>query len=320
MEQLGQYLDDRNTKDDLQEFCREVEQSASGTKAELVKRILAALGEAMAAKNEEFLSSFKDFFFLEVDKATLKEACREAGLAVSGSKLELAKRLAEHLFKPLVEGKAVSPITLGGDDVAQPVEKRARKDGRQLEREFASFLESSLGYTSTKQRVAVPGYVADRSWEIDVFAEKYSRIWDAVRYIGFACLVLTVVAWIFPVELRDVNRTMVRAISLVDRSLSSSAPFIFGVFAFAASFIGKVRTEKRAWAECKSLKSGFKRDHVQKVAGVVKDVRALNGSRYKPHSIYCVSGTYFDQDALNFARENGFTCYQKKGDSFEVVA
>jgi len=56
VEQLGQYLDDGNTKDDLQEFCRDVELSASGTKAELVKRILAALGEAMA---EEFYPSLR---------------------------------------------------------------------------------------------------------------------------------------------------------------------------------------------------------------------------------------------------------------------
>ena len=78
----------------------------------------------------------------------------------------------------------------------------AEPKGMSFEREFATWMEKNLGYTYTKLRIPVKGKVADRAYEVDIYAERYSRVWEIIRRLGIYFLVIAVLTYFLPKELK----------------------------------------------------------------------------------------------------------------------
>ena len=95
---------------------------------------------------------------------------------------------------------------------------------------------------------------------------------------------------------------------------------IMGLAGLGIGFYGKKRTRVDAWVECKNQKTNVKRHQIQKLLSSVDDVRALEDPKWKPSQVILVSGTDFDADALNFAKEFNVICYKKTDEKFEKVA
>ncbi len=193
----------------------------------------------------------------------------------------------------------------------------AEPRGISLERAFADWMKRELGYTRTKLRQPVKGKIADRAYEVDIYAEKYSRLWDFMRWAGLYVFLLAVLTYLLPTEMRELREWMEGVIASFDPTWAGSALAIFGVAGVTLGFLGKNRFITYAWVECKDQRGNVKRAQVQKLAATVQDVRDIRQAKWKPDIVMIVSGTDFDADAYNFAREHKFVCYRRSGTGFE---
>lgn len=193
--------------------------------------------------------------------------------------------------------------------------------GMSLEREFSVWMKSHLGYTKTKLRLPVKGKIADRAYEVDIYAEKYSRMWDTLQRLGIIILILSGFTYFFPLyrETQALRRLMEDLVGQISPAWVGSAVFIVGIAALLLAYAGKRKITMYAWVECKDTKTNVKRASVQKLAMSVQDVRDNITAKWKPDVVILVSGTDFDADALNFAREHRFICYRRSGSTFEEV-
>lgn len=189
--------------------------------------------------------------------------------------------------------------------------------GISLERAFAEWMKSELGYTRTKLRQPVKGRIADRNYEVDIFAQKYNRLWDFLRIMGIIFMVLAVFAIFWPREMRDVQQWMEGVVASFVPELAPYGLLIFGVGGFLLGYMGKQRSITYAWVECKDQRVNVKRAQIQKLAAAVQDVRENRQAKWTPDVVMIVSGTDFDADAYNFAGEHKFICYRRSGTGFE---
>ncbi len=189
--------------------------------------------------------------------------------------------------------------------------------GISLERTFAEWMKSTLGYTKTKLRVPVKGKIADRNYEVDIHGEKFSRLWDFMRIVGIIFLVLSLLVIVAPGEMRDVQKWMEDVVASFAPELARYGLLIFGIGGVLLGFLGKQRATTHAWVECKDQRGNVKRAQMQKLAAAVQDVRETKDAKWKPDIVMVVSGTDFDADALNFTKEYRFVCYRRSGTGFE---
>ena len=187
--------------------------------------------------------------------------------------------------------------------------------GKSLEREFAEWMKSDLGYSKTYFRVPVKGKVSERSYEVDIHAVKHSKVMNAISMTGIALFLLAVYAYCADnARIKDVAARIIR---VLNPDQASNALGIIGVIGFFLGLYGKSKTMVHAWVECKNQKSNVKRHQIQKVISSVEDVRALEEeAKWQPKRVLFVSGADFDHDALNFAREYDVTCYRRKSEGF----
>lgn len=191
--------------------------------------------------------------------------------------------------------------------------------GAILERTFAEWMKSARGYSRTKLRVPVKGEIADRHYEVDVHGEKFSPVWDLLRIVGIVFLVLALLVILAPREMRDVHKWLEGVVASFAPELAGYALLIFGIGRFVLGYLGKQRATPHAWVECKDQRGNVKRAQVQKLIATVEAVRNNSQAKWKPDVVILVSGTDFDADAPNFAREHRFTCYRRPGNGFEKV-
>ena len=191
--------------------------------------------------------------------------------------------------------------------------------GSELEQAFGSWMKHKLRYTRTDFRVPVKGKVADRAYEVDIKAEKFDPLWDNIRWLGAALIVLAALSAMVP-QLRSVRHSIEHAVGTVVPSLAPYGLFILGAVATVLGFQGRNRAVTRAWVECKDTKTPVKRAQVQKLASSVQDVRDDPSAKWTPNLVVLVAGNDFDADALNFAREHGFVTYKRDGEEFKLVA
>jgi hypothetical protein len=194
-----------------------------------------------------------------------------------------------------------------------------RAKGSELEQAFGGWMKQKLRYTRTEFRVPVKGKIADRAYEVDIKAEKYDPLWDNMRLLGAALIVLAMLSALLP-QLRSLRHSIEHAVGTMVPSLAPYGLVILGAIATVLGFQGKRRSVTRAWVECKDTKTRVKREQVQKLASSVEDVCADSAGKWKPDRVVLVAGSGFDPDALNFAREHGFVTYQRDGDEFKLVA
>ena len=197
--------------------------------------------------------------------------------------------------------------------------KDEKRRGVRLERQFAEWMKSDLGYNSTRQRVPVTGKVSDRSYEVDIRAEKFSRAWELARRLGIFLIGLAIITYILPTEMEPVRNLMVTIVASFHPAWAGSAVLVVGSAAVVIAYLGKRRATRFAWVECKDTISNVKRAQIQKLISSVKDVRDSEDAKWKPDVVIMVAGSDFDADALNFAREDNIVCYRRSGDFFEEV-
>jgi len=190
--------------------------------------------------------------------------------------------------------------------------------GKKLEREFAEWMKSDLGYSKTYLRVPVKGKVSERSYEVDIHAVKHSKLMNAFWSVGIALLLLAVYAHY--AEDTQIENLAARIVRTIVPDQAGNALWILGIFGLILGLLGRSKTKVHAWVECKNQKSNVKRHQIQKLISSVKDVRDLEEPKWQPKRVLFVSGTDFDADALNFAREYGVTCYRRKPEGFELVS
>jgi hypothetical protein len=193
-----------------------------------------------------------------------------------------------------------------------------KHQGKSLEREFAEWMKSELGYTTTKMRQPIKGRVAERGYEIDIKAERYSRVWDIAWRLGIFLVILSIATYLLPNEMQSVRQTMEKVVTNFDPALAGSAVFIIGIIAFIVAYLGKRKATTRAWVECKDTKSKVKRAQVQKLISSVQDVKENEAGAWKPDVVIMVSRCGFDADALNFANKE-ILCYEATEDGFELA-
>ena len=188
--------------------------------------------------------------------------------------------------------------------------------GQLLERDFADWMTSKLGYSKTELRVPVTGKVSERSYEVDIHGIKHNRLMDIVGVAGvFVAIVAAIAGYMGDPQIEGAARQLVGAF---DPSLGDSALLIVGIAGAVTGIYGRTRFRTDAWVECKNQKTNVKRHQIQKVISSVEDVRAVDNPKWKPDRVIMVSGTDFDADALNFAREFGVVCYVRAGEAYET--
>jgi len=197
--------------------------------------------------------------------------------------------------------------------------KDEKRRGISMEKQFAEWMKSDLGYNSTRRRVPVTGKISERFYDVDIYAEKFSRAWELARRLGLFLFVLSIITYVLPTEMEPVRNLMVAVVASFDPTWASSAVFVIGVAAVVIAYLGKRRATRFAWVECKDTKSNVKRAQIQKLISSVQDVRDSEDAKWKPDVVIMVAGSDFDADALNFARETDIVCYRRSGDFFEEV-
>ena len=190
--------------------------------------------------------------------------------------------------------------------------------GKKLEREFAEWMKSDLGYSKTYFRVPVKGKVSERSYEVDIHAVKHSKLMNAFSIAGIGvCLLALYASYADDARIKDVAARIIR---ILNPDQAGDALVILCVVGLLLGLYGRSKTKVHAWVECKNQKSNVKRHQIQKLISSVEDVRALEEPKWQPKRVLFVSGTDFDADALNFAREYAVTCYRRKPEGFELVS
>jgi hypothetical protein len=189
--------------------------------------------------------------------------------------------------------------------------------GKSLEREFADWMKSNLGYSKTELRVPITGKVSERSYEVDIHAIRYSRIMNTIRVIGVIVLVVAIYAHV--AEDKQITNVAARIVQVVSPQQTGNALYILGGAGVIGGFWGKSKTKVHAWVECKNQKCNVKRHQIQKLMSSIEDVRALDEPKWCPKHVFLVPATDFDPDALNFARGYDVTCYRKTSDGFELA-
>jgi len=190
--------------------------------------------------------------------------------------------------------------------------------GKSLEREFAKWMKSDLGYSKTELRVPVTGKVSERSYEVDIHGVKHSKLMNAIWIAGTALLGLAVYAHL--AEDEEVANVAARIVRAVSPDQADNALGILGLGGLILGLWGRSKTKVHTWVECKNQKSNVKRHQIQKLISSVEDVRALDEPKWRPKNVLLVAATDFDPDALNFAREYQVICYRRSDDGFEPAS
>lgn len=191
--------------------------------------------------------------------------------------------------------------------------------GVNLEREFEEWMKAKLGYKETERRVPVKGQIADRPYEVDIHGVRFSLKWKMFQGLGLYVMVLGLLMLILPSLDPRLHEWMENFVGSIFPRLAGYGALVFGFAGWVISRIGKQRTITHTWVECKDRKGNVKRAHVQKLNTTVQDVINNRPPKWDPIEVIIVSGTDFDVDALNFAREYGYSCYRRSANGFERV-
>jgi hypothetical protein len=177
-----------------------------------------------------------------------------------------------------------------------------RNNGVSFEVKVERWLRRSRGARFTERRARQKGQIARRGHECDVHATMVSGLWPltavCAAFCGLACILIGVSG---------------------AEAMIAFLPGFLGVVCVvltAAFFLDP----RHVWVEVKSGETPIKRDVVWKLVGQVSDVRGLTAAPWYPSEAWLVSRSYFDIDALAFARAHGVRCFiEQGGDIREVV-
>lgn len=192
--------------------------------------------------------------------------------------------------------------------------------GLELEQHFAGWMKRKLRYTDFHFRQKVKGKVSDYGYEVDIKAKKFDPMWDKVRLLGAALIVLAALSAILP-ELRSLRHSIEHTVGTLVPSLAPYGLFLLGIIAGILGIQGRERSVTYTWVECKNTKKPVTREQVMKLASYLEDIRKDGPVKWGPDHIFLVAGeSGYNQDALNFTRAHGFLAYKGDGEEYKLVA
>jgi len=175
-----------------------------------------------------------------------------------------------------------------------------------LKREFAQWMRSHLGYQASEENVPVGAVGGVRERGVGVRGEKYGVVWQHLRSVAFVAFAVAVV-------LRNVAPAPEGDVPVLPNAL-----FCLAAVAYVAAYLGRLRTHRFAWVECKDLKRAVSREDMLALLDTVQRVRASATAKWKPAEVVAVAGAKgFDDDALAFAQSQGVECYRRTESGFE---
>jgi hypothetical protein len=163
-----------------------------------------------------------------------------------------------------------------------------------LKPEFALWMRRHLGYQATDTDVRVSDDAGRRARVVGVRGETYGIVWHRLRTIAIgACAIAVVLRNVVPVVDGDVP--MVPYVLLC-----------FAIIAYIASHLGRMRTRRYAWVECRNQSSAVSRADIVALDDAMKKVRASDAPKWIPAQLLVVAGPNgFELDALGCARSLG---------------
>jgi hypothetical protein len=197
----------------------------------------------------------------------------------------------------------------------------ADRTGKTFERTVSEWLKEHMGYTKTRRRSPVKGKIADRHYDVDIHAVKFSQIAHFVFRAGIFLALISFFTAISPKAWPEATQFIEAIFTAVGGRVTEAgaAGTVVGIAALVLGLWAKKQSIKHAWVECKDLKGKVKRAVVQKLAASVDDVRNSEEAKWYPDIVMIFSRNGFDADALNFAKEHNIQCYEQTGDTFDRV-
>jgi hypothetical protein len=164
---------------------------------------------------------------------------------------------------------------------------------------------SHLGYQASDTNVPVDE-TGDRARAVDVRGETYAIAWRRLRIVSFAVFAIAVV-----------SRTVV-PIPDGDVPVVPNVLLYVAIVAYAAAYLGRLRTRQFTWVKCKDLERPVSREDVRALNDAVKKTEASAAAKWKPARVLLVAGANgFEGDAVAFAQSVGVECYRRTELGFE---
>lgn len=242
---------------------------------------------------------------------------------------ELARILKAHGLAPAsLTDDDMRRVIIGEGEIAtgpsgtEVVDAAGGKGGR-FERQFAEHMREQLGFEKVKRNEWCKGSVSDRGYECDIHATDYSQIGLRVYQLGLVVVGVATLAFFMPMEFQWMRDFAAGFAVSGSADAANSGLLVLGALAAWAGWMGKRKSTKHVWVECKNRKSTIKRTDINKLVGAAEDVRALRANaKWVPDELWFASKqSAYDQDALNFAREKGVRCFVwEKGAAVERQA
>jgi hypothetical protein len=176
---------------------------------------------------------------------------------------------------------------------------------RRLAAEFARWMRTHLGYQSVQTNVLVTERAAPARM-VGIRGETYRIAWYRLRFVALG---------LFAIGL------LLRAIVPVSRSAAPILPtalFYLSVAGYLAAHVGRLRTRRYAWVECKDRKRPVRRGEVQQLADAVSKMRESEAASWKADRVIVVARSHgFEGEALALARSLSIDCYRRTASGFE---
>lgn len=172
--------------------------------------------------------------------------------------------------------------------------------------EFARWMRSHLGYQAAETNMPIRTGRSKPTRFVDVRGETYGIAWHRLRAAA-------VIACAAGVLIRHVMSVPEGSVPVVPNVLIYSA-----IVAYVAAQLGRMRTRRYTWVQCKGLSKPVSCDDIVSLSDVVTDVKASATANWKPAEVFIVAGVKgFEKDAVSFARSHGVECYRRVGSIFE---
>jgi len=181
------------------------------------------------------------------------------------------------------------------------------KKGLDFENEVAKYVVEEMKFDDSQVRPNDSGSTSDKGFEIDVLAKVNDKGSEMYKSASIVCLI----AGLFALALCIFN--------VIDDSFIFFMSFVFiGVSIFYISY-GEKLMAKYVWIECKSLSKKADRNMIMQLVYKYNDYQKKQEKKYNIVNKLFFSESGFNNDAKQFAKENGVICYEKNANKFKEV-
>lgn len=167
---------------------------------------------------------------------------------------------------------------------------------------FSQWMQLRLGYQATTRRVLAHGKAGKRPYLVAIHGRSVREIWRLLHSLGVGGVILAAV----------LENMTEHASDLAESGVTPNRLVVLGTAALLGAYIGKTRTQRHAWVECRELASPVNQREVRKLIAAVADVCGNSTAKWKPDDVILVSGMAgFDIEAVTLATSEGIDCFRR---------